>query len=102
MIKLFDDWVIEVDSYNYTLAEYKGERKRIDKHGVERMEPLIERYGYYRGIGEALKALRGIIVRRSVQNGLLTLSEALRAIEKEDEKVIRMIESIGLDVDDGK
>ena len=100
MIKLFDNWIIEVDAMNYSLAEYVGERTRIDKKGNERTETVIERYGYYRSLSEAIKALRDRIIRLRLQNSALSLSEALRAIREEDDRINELLSRI--EVDDGK
>lgn len=52
MIRLFDDWVILVDNYNYSLARYKGMKKR---HGKE--EPSYDYKGHYSTLENALKGL---------------------------------------------
>ena len=90
MITLFDNWVVFVDERNFTLAEYFGEKKSKDG----KTKKNIKTYGYFSGLSEALAALRVILIRRELSSGSRTLSEALRTIREEDQRIDRLLEGI--------
>ena len=75
MIKLIDDYVVNVDTYNYILM--RG-RPGKDKEGKE-----IVRYtalGYYSDLEKAVSACREELVRRRLQDRDMRLSEAVNTI----------------------
>lgn len=87
MIKLFDNWVIDVDSTSYTL-------KRIVSGKSKKGEP-IERddiKGYYSTLEGALKALGKEIVKDELKDGLYTLTDALDIVVEARKKVEKLIE----------
>ena len=87
MIKLFDNWIIEVDNLNYILSKVTGIRTHIKKDGTEVVENVTKPYGYFTGISGALSCLRDILVRQRLADGVYALDEALRAIKDEDERI---------------
>ena len=89
MIKVIDDWYIEVESNptNYTIKRGKGER---DKNGKNRDKI----YGYYGSLLNALKALRKEIVTDKLKGGTYTLVEAVDTIVKEDTRFEKIMERV--------
>ena len=87
MIKLFDDWQILVDDYNYTLVRYKGVRTRNGKE-----EPVYARAGYFSSLESALNGLRHKLVREKLKASEYGLDEAIQAIREINDKVSAMIE----------
>ena len=84
MIKLFDDWVIAVDEFNYSLARNRG--TRVDsKTGKERYELKV--YGHYSSLASAIRALREQLVREELKDGVAELSEAVRVIKESNDRV---------------
>ena len=78
MIKLFDDWLILVDDYNYCLARSLGERTRKDG----KTEMNYKRYGYFKSVSGCLRQLHEEIIRRELKDGSRTLSEALHVVDE--------------------
>ena len=79
MITLFDDWVILVDDFNYSLARPVGMRKRRDGKGEE---INYRRYGYFNGVSGCLRQLHEEIIRRELKDGRHTLAEALQVVSE--------------------
>lgn len=94
MIRLFGNWIIEVDNLNYTLSQVTGKRLRIKKDGTEVTENVTKAYGYFTGISGALFCLRDILVRQRLAEGIYSLDEALRAICEEDECIRNLLAGI--------
>ena len=90
MITLFDNWVILVDEKNYTLAKYLGDIRRRDG----RIEKNLKIYGYYSVLSEALNALRVCLIRKCLSDGCRTLSEALRTITEENDRIEKLFKGI--------
>ena len=82
MIKLFDDWVIIIDDYNYTLARYKGIRT---KEGKE--EPVYAQVSYFSSLESALNGFRRKLVREKLKASEFDLNEDIRVIKEINEKV---------------
>lgn len=76
MIELFDDWVVLVDAYNYTLAKDRGEY--TDKDGTVRHK--YDAVSYHTSLADALKALGARIPQEQLQNGSHSLVEAVTMI----------------------
>ena len=83
MIKLFDDWVILVDEYNYTLAEQRGFRKDG--------RPEYKTYGYWGNLEDAIKGFRQQLIRSQLKQRDATLSEALRIIQESNAVIENLI-----------
>ena len=83
MIKLFDDWVILVDEYNYTLAEQRGFRKDG--------RPEYKTYGYWGSLEDAIKGFRQQLIRSRLKQRDATLSEALRIIQESNAVIENLI-----------
>jgi len=91
MIKLFDNWVVLVDDYNYSLAKIKG--TRIDsKTGKERTD--YKMYGHYKDLAGAIKSLSGELVKDSLKDGVATLDEAVRIIRESNSRVEDLLKEI--------
>lgn len=92
MIKLFDNWVVDVDPNNYTLARITGTRTLKAKDGKEVETEEKKVYGYFPGLSEALKALSKELAREKHMNGVNSLQEALTAISESEARVENLIE----------
>lgn len=88
MIELADGFVILVDEYEYTVAEKTGKK---DKDGRER----YIYHGHYSGLIEAINGMRDIFIRRKLQNGSVSLSEALAVLHEANAKFDDMLEEAG-------
>lgn len=89
MIKIIDDWYIEVESNptNYTLR--RGDGKRDEKG---RCKDKV--YGYYNSLQNAIKALRKEMLADEFSSGSRTISEAFQTIREIDARFDKIIERI--------
>lgn len=96
MIRVNDDWVIMVDSMNYTpLRDLHRTRKAYQEDGTEKIEPIYGKpLGFYTSLAGAVKA----IARAEYKNGLsgreVPLNEAVKMIEETAERFRRILEGI--------
>ncbi len=89
MIKLFDNWVIVVDDYNYSLARYKGMRMKKGKE-----QPVYDFKGHYNTLEKALKSLADVLVKDELKTASRGLDEALHTVRECHERVERLIEEV--------
>lgn len=75
MIRINDDWVINIDEYNYILAR---DLHKKNKHGVD----TYKTEGYFSGVSEALTALADKMVKDELKMPVCTLNEAVSTIRK--------------------
>ena len=89
MIKIIDDWYIEVESNPTSYAIKRGEGKR-DARG--RCNDKV--YGYYGSLHNALKALRKEMAADKLSDGFRTISEAFRTISDIDARFEKIMERV--------
>lgn len=77
MIKLFDNYGVVVDEYNYMLVRYLKDRTRANG----KTEAVYDYLGYYSSLGEAIKGLRDKCIRWELQKGSPDLPTALTTIK---------------------
>ena len=77
MIMINEDYSIDIDDSNYMVVSTE-QKTRTDKTGKERLERTV--YGYYTSLGNALEAVRELMVKDELKDGCLSLSEAVRAV----------------------
>lgn len=90
MIKLFDNWVIRVDEYNYILAKDMGES--IDKDGKVRKN--YKHYGFYSTLRATLKAFMDILSREELKAQESTLAEAVGALERNTQRLEELLKEV--------
>lgn len=80
MIKVTDDYIIQVDPYNYTVCLNKP-KKTIDKEtGKESITyPAV---GYCGSLENALLLIRGRLIRDELENGEYSLLEVVETVQK--------------------
>ena len=91
MIKIIDDWYVEIESNptNYILKRGSGER---DAKG--RCKDKV--YGYYNSLQNAIKALRKEMIADKLSSGFRTISEAFQTIRELDARFDKIIERINV------
>lgn len=89
MIKVIDDWYVEIESNptNYILRRGNGERD-----AKSRCKDKI--YGYYSSLQNAIKALRKEMLADEFSSGSRTISEAFQTIREIDARFDKIIERI--------
>jgi len=91
MIRIDDDWVIDVDENNYILKkDLHSEKKRKDGT-VEHNWKVI---GYYSSPDKALKRFGEEIIRNRLRGAEMGLPEAVRAIRESMKEWSQMVERI--------
>lgn len=75
IIRLNDDWVIEVNDMSYML---KKDRHRKDKNG----DDVYTISGYYTSLEGALKGFRKELIRYGFEDKAMSVKEALKVVEK--------------------
>lgn len=92
MIRLFDDWIVDVDERNYILARDTG-KKIITNSKTGKTSEVETRdiHGYYQSLSGALIGLSKEIARRKLSDGSMSLSEAVKAISESNQRVADLI-----------
>lgn len=90
MIKLFDDWVILVNPYDYCLARYRGQTKRKDGG----TDFNYDRIGFYSSPEGCLKRLGEELTREALKDRSVTLSEAVAVIRESNAKVEKLLKEV--------
>lgn len=96
MIRVNDDWVIMVDSMNYTpLRDLHRTRKAYQEDGTEKLEPAYGRpIGYYTDLAGAVKAIARAEYKNSLSGREVPLNEAVAMIKETVGRFERILESI--------
>lgn len=79
MIRVIDDYVITADAYGYTLARDTG---RIDK---KTKAPVMRPISYHGSVRQAVESCRRDYVRRGLQEGEISLSQAVAHMQEMDD-----------------
>ena len=89
MIKVIDDWYVEIESNptNYILKRGSGERD-----AKSRCKDKI--YGYYNSLHNAIKALRKEMLADKFSSGSRTISEAFQTIRELDARFEKIMERV--------
>lgn len=96
MIRVNEDWVIMVDSLNYTpVRDLHRTKKVYQEDGTEKIEPIYGRpLGYYTDLAGAVKA----IARAEYKNGLsgreTPLNEAVKQMQETLDRFEKILEGI--------
>ena len=80
MIRINDDWIVDVDQYNYIVK--RDTHKMVKSRDGRTMVPGYTTVGYYGSLRRALEALGEEMVRDRLASDSLTLAEALQTVRK--------------------
>ena len=94
MIKINNDWFIDIDKYNYTLCRDQHKTRSVKKNGVEVEENVYTTVGHFSSLDKALNQLGEEIIRYKLMDAEYTLNEALTAISECREEWRRLVEEI--------
>lgn len=84
MIRINDDYVIDVDENNYTLK--KDLHKKVSKD--DRMVDLYNVKGYYSSLESALNGAKQLFIAQYCAEGEKTLDEALKGIREINQEFV--------------
>lgn len=83
MIRINDDWVVDVDEFNYTLK--KDLHKKTPRKNPDGTSTMVDSYktrGYYSNLQSALNRLCDEMVVDKLSGADMSLKEAIVAIEE--------------------
>ncbi len=87
MIRVNDDYVIDVDSMCYTT--------KIDKHKTDKKgNPVYEVVGYYKDLDGAILAVVKSMNRKELSEGVYELKEALEIIQASNEQFETLLKEV--------
>lgn len=86
MIRVIDDYVVTADAYGYTLARDTG---KIDK---KTKTPVLKPISYHGSLRQAVDSCRRDYIRRGLQGGEISLSEAVTRMRDMDNKFKNILE----------
>ncbi len=95
MIRINDDWIIDVDEYNYILKRdmhRRTSRKKKDGSVVE--EDVYVNKGYFSNMEKALERVREEMVREGLKDASHTLETAVHTIREVTEEWRRITANI--------
>ena len=103
MIRVNDDWVIDVDEYNYILKkDMHRSRERVRKDGTPYIEDDYTVKGYFSTLERALNRLGEEMVRERLKDGAHDLREATQAIRECTGKFVLMRNSVLAEEQEGR
>lgn len=94
MIRINDDWIIDIDKYNYTLRRDMHTTRIIKKNGKEVEENVYTTVGHYSSLNKALDNLGKEILRYKLIDGEYTLKMAVEAIRECQDEWRRLTDEI--------
>jgi len=94
MIRINDDWIIDIDKYNYTLRRDMHTTRIIKKNGKEVEENVYTTVGHYSSLNKALDNLDKEIIRYKLIDGEYTLKMAVEAIRECQDEWRRLTDEI--------
>lgn len=95
MIRINDDYIIDIDEYNYTVKkDMHCIRTRVRKDGTPYEEDVFETKGFYGSLEKALDRVHEEIIKDKLKDGAHPLSEALQTIRECTEEWRRLCEGV--------
>lgn len=82
MIRVNEDWVIDVDNYSYALQRDMHRTALIKVEGKEVERPVYKSVGYFATLDQALNRLLDEDFRERFKDGEHTLEEAIRVTKE--------------------
>lgn len=96
MVKVNDDYIIEVDSLNYTVKrdEHRTREEKVKDSDEVKVVPVFTIVGYY---GDLAPAIQGVIKdmnRRELGSGTHALQEAVDIVLKNNRRVTELLDEV--------
>lgn len=85
MIRITDDYVIDVDSLNFTVKKDKH-KMTIDKDGNEK--PAFDNVGHFITLENALKCVRNELFRNKISDVEIDLESAIKEFKKTNDEFV--------------
>lgn len=87
MIKINDDYFVDVDAFNYTA---KTDTHKVDKKG----QRIIYTIGYYSDLRNAVKGILEYDAKQKFKGVDLTLYEAVKELDKNNKQLEKILAKI--------
>lgn len=95
MIRVNDDYVIQVDNLNYTaMRDAHRKTTRTDKNGATVEVDAYVTIGYFKNLSGAIKGIIADMNARKLSDGVHTLKEALEIVTHNNDRFYELLESI--------
>lgn len=91
MIRVNDDWVVDVDDFCYSLKR-DMHKDIVRKNGT--VEHKYKVFGYYNTLEKALNSLYEQLNKETLQQGLHSLSEAITTIKNNRERWEELVDKV--------
>lgn len=94
MIRVNDDYVIEIDSLNYTVKRdlHKKTLKKDKSTGEEVETDLLKTVGHYNNLSSAIKGVISDMNRLKLSSGVHELQEAVNIVLENNRRVSELLE----------
>ena len=101
MVKVNDDYIIEIDSLNYTVKrdEHKTREEKVKGSDEVKIVPVFTTVGYFYDLATSIQGVIKDMNRRQLGEGTHTLREAVDIVLNNNEKIetlLDMVEREGL------
>lgn len=96
MVKVNDDYFIEIDSLNYTVKrdEHKTREEKIKGSDEVKIVPVCTIIGYYGDLATAILGAIKDMNRRELGSGTHTLQEAVDVVLKNNRYVTELLDKV--------
>lgn len=86
MIRVNDDYIIDIDPHNYIpKRDLHREKVSIDKNGEEIRVPQFDTVGYFGDLAGAVRGIIRDINRRDLDTGTHDLEEAIKIVRSNND-----------------
>lgn len=94
MIRVNEDWIIDVDNYNYILKKnlHKKVKQKNRKESI--MVDAFDTVGYYRTLSGAFEALGKEIIKDKLSTASCTLAEATGVLKECREEWKQLVDEV--------
>jgi hypothetical protein len=94
MVRINDDYVIEIDAFNYTAKRdlHRTTKKTDIATGEVTEVPSYSTIGYYNGLTEAIKGVIKDMNRRELSKKTYSLEEAVKIVLENNKRVSELLQ----------
>lgn len=96
MVKVNDDYIIEIDSLNYTVKrdEHKTREEKVKGSDEVKIVPVFTTVGYFYDLATSIQGVIKDMNRRDLGEGTHSLHEAIDIVLKNNRKVTELLEKV--------
>ncbi len=96
MVKVNDDYIIEVDSLNYTVKrdEHRTREEKVKDSDEVKVVPVFTTVGYYYDLATSIRGVIKDMNRRQLGEGTYTLREAVDIVLNNNEKIETLLDKV--------